>query len=91
MPAIHSVRNNVVHAVVFRSPGDDPLFHLRSKQRSYTRGQVFETEELTNYAAHAVLVLRCALGEMGPEGVPEPLPARPATPTFLKATIRSWS
>jgi hypothetical protein len=90
MPAIQLVRNNVAHAVIYRSLGDDPIFHLRSKERSFTRRQVFETEELTNYAAHAALVLRYALGEKGPEGAPSPLPERPRVPKFLQREIRSW-
>jgi hypothetical protein len=34
MPAIQLVRNNVVHAVVFKSLGNDPLFHLPRAGRS---------------------------------------------------------
>lgn len=89
MPALQSIRNNVAHAVVYKSLGDEPTFHSRSKQRSYSRKQIFETEELTNYAAHAALVLRYALGEKGPEGAPGPLPARPPIPKFLDG-IREW-
>lgn len=90
MPALQSIRNNVAHAVVYKDLGDDPTFHLHSKQRSYSRKQIFETEELTNYVAHAALVLRYALGEKAPEGAPGPLPVRPPIPEFLKNVIQSW-
>ncbi len=52
-----------------------------------TKAQVFETEELTNYAAHAALVLRHELGDKDPAGAPGPLPARPQIPVFLKKLI----
>ena len=59
---INYVRNSVVHSILVDDPEKGHLFHLRSKKRSIAKAHVFATEELTNYAAHTVLSLRCALG-----------------------------
>jgi hypothetical protein len=88
MKGLQAVRNNVIHAVLMYADGTDaPIFELRSRSRGYTKAQVFETEELTNYAAHAALVLRHELGDKDPAGAPGPLPARPQIPVFLKKLI----
>jgi hypothetical protein len=47
MKAIQAIRNTVIHAVIM---GDE--LELRSKERRYTKAQIFEIEELTNYAGH---------------------------------------
>ena len=44
----------------------DPIFESRSHSRGYTKAEVFETEELTNYTAHAAWVLRHELGDKDP-------------------------
>ena len=62
---IQGVRNNVIHAIMIDDPNDGLLFHLRSKKRSLTIEQVFQIEELTNYAAHCAMSLRYALGLKG--------------------------
>jgi hypothetical protein len=89
MPGIQYVRNNVVHAIVsIGEIGDDHVFELRSKTRSLTKKQIFSAEELTNYAARAVVSLRYALGPK--DGQPAelfPLPDRPEIPKFLQALI----
>jgi hypothetical protein len=79
MKGLQQVRNNVIHAVLFWNDSAQH-FHLRSKSRTYTKEQIFEAEELTNYAGHAVLHLRYALrkddydlGEI-PAPLPEPAP-----------------
>ena len=89
MRGIQSVRNNVIHALLMWSDGEQH-FHLRSKLRTYSKDQIFQTEELTNYAAHAVLNLRYALGKQdhGPDEVPPPLPERPEIPEFLRSLIQ---
>src|SRR5450759_2479560 len=83
MKGIQSVRNNVVHAVLFWTDSAQQ-FHLRSKLRTYSKDQIFQTEELTNYAAHAVLNLRYVLGKQDhdPDEIPPPLPERPEIPEF---------
>jgi hypothetical protein len=86
MKGIQMVRNNVIHAVIMDGKTDQ-LFESRSKQRSLTKTQIFETEELTNYAGHAALLLRNELGDKDPIGAPPPLPARPSIPQFLRSLI----
>jgi len=88
MKGIQYVRNNVVHAVVIPETDGEHTFHLRSKKRSLTKEQIFSTEELTNYAAHAALSLRYALGhkQLAP-GARYPLPDRPEIPKFLRELI----
>jgi hypothetical protein len=86
MKGIQAVRNNVVHAVVM-GPGK---FELRSKKkRSYSKDEIFSVEELTNYAALAVLILRHELGEIDPEYDPPSLPQRPQVPKFLQSLIHA--
>jgi hypothetical protein len=88
MPGIQYVRNNVAHAVVIMDPDEkDHRFHLRSKQRSLTKAQIFDTEEITNYAAHVAYSLRFALGVKDNPGARHALPDRPEIPEFLRASI----
>jgi hypothetical protein len=84
MTLLQPVRNNVIHAVIMYAEGGAPIFELRSHGRQLTKEQVFATEELTNYAAHAAWVLRHELGDKDPDRAPGPLPARPPIPSFLK-------
>jgi hypothetical protein len=58
MKGIQAVRNNVVHAVILKDGMSDQIFELRSKRRGFTKAEVFEIEEITNYAAHAALTPR---------------------------------
>lgn len=89
MRGIQPVRNNVVHSILLWTDGGYTGFHLRSKGRTLTKEQVFATEELTNYAAIAVLNFRYALGEKEhADEVPPPLPARPNIPDFLQTSIQ---
>jgi len=87
MPGIQFVRNSVAHAILIRGDDGDQVFHLRSKKRSLTKDEIFSSEELTNYAAHAALSLRYALGMKGHEGARHPLPEKPAIPEFLREMI----
>jgi hypothetical protein len=61
----------------------DHIFESRKTRRGFTRAQIFETEELTNYAAHAALVLRHELGDRDPANPPDPLPSRPEIPDWF--------
>jgi len=89
MKGLKVVRTNVVHAVIMpASDIADPTFELRSHSRRFTKAQVLETEELTNYAAHAACVLRHELGDIDPNSTPDPLPGRPAIPEFLQKFIQ---
>lgn len=83
MQGIRVVRNNVIHAVLIGG-----AFEQRSKKHRFTKDQIFETEELTNYAGILALTLRHELGEPDPAyHPPDPLPARPSVPEFLKPLI----
>jgi hypothetical protein len=53
-----------------------------------TKARIFQTEELTNYAAHAALVLRHSLDEKDSAGAPPPLPERPDIPELLRSSIQ---
>jgi hypothetical protein len=85
--AIQYVRNSVVHAILARQADGDHGFHLRSKNRTLSKAQIFASEELTNYLAHAALSFRYALGLKGDPGQRHPLPARPEIPEFLRAFV----
>jgi len=87
MKGIQAVRNNVIHAVIMDGQADQ-IFELRSKRRGFTKTEIFEAEELTNYAGHASLVLRYELGDKDPAGAPPPLPGRPPIPEFLQSLIQ---
>jgi hypothetical protein len=88
MTGIQFVRNNVIHAIIIDDMENGQQFHLRSKQRSLTKEQVFSTEEITNYAARAAISFRYALGMKTGFGGQHPLPDRPAIPEFLRSKIQ---
>jgi hypothetical protein len=83
MKGLRQVRNNVAHAVLMRDGTADQIFESRKTRRVFTKAQIFETEELTNYVAHAALVLRDELGDKDPAGAPGPLPPRPEIPGWF--------
>ena len=83
MKGLRQVRNNVAHAVLKDDGTAQQIFESRKTKRVFTKAQIFTTEELTNYAAHAALVLRDKLGEKDPAGAPGPLPARPQIPSWF--------
>ena len=60
-----------------------------SKKRTLSASEVFSSEEITNYAAHAALALRLAVGVKDEPGARHPLPERPARPEFLRELIPS--
>jgi hypothetical protein len=86
---IQYVRNNVIHSIVLETESDGHVFHLRSKNRSLTKAEVFSVEEVTNYAAHLVRAFRMALVEPnGPPPVLHSWPDRPEIPEFLRSVIQ---
>jgi hypothetical protein len=89
MKGIQYVRNSVAHAVVIKDTVEGHVFHLRSKDRTLTKAEIFSTEELTNYAAHAALSFRVALGFKDAEGSRHALPERPEIPPFLRTVIQA--
>jgi hypothetical protein len=74
MKGLRQVRNNVAHAVLMQNGTADQIFESRKTKRVFTKAQIFGTEEITNYAAHAVLVLRDELGDKDSANAPGPLP-----------------
>jgi hypothetical protein len=84
MGGLKQIRNTVVHAVMMDDARGDALLELRSKERSIAKAQVFDSEELTNYAAHAAIIMRHELGEKDPAFTPLPLPDRPSIPVSLR-------
>lgn len=78
MRQIQIVRNNIIHAIMIEDDKEGAVFHRRSAKRTMTKKQVFDTEELTNYAAHAAFSLLYAL-----RGKYHPLPDKPDVPDYL--------
>jgi len=86
--ALQPIRNLLTHTILLPdAAGKHSTFHLRSKGKSMTKEEVFQCEELTNYAAHAALLFRHELGDKDPAGAPGPLPARPSIPECLRGTF----
>jgi hypothetical protein len=85
MEGLKQIRNTVIHAVMLDDARGDAVMLLRSKGRSLAKAQVFDSEELTNYAALAALIIRHELGEKDPPFEPPPLPSRPTIPESLRA------
>lgn len=80
---VQTARNDLAHGIIDES--EDLLsFHRRSNQRTVTKEEAFSTEELINYAAHASLALRYALGLKDGPGDRHPLPEAPAVPVHLQ-------
>jgi hypothetical protein len=87
---IQSVRSTAVHAVVARNEaGLHADFELRSKQRKMSKAQIFASEELTNYAAHAALAFRVWLGGKIDPGPWHTLPSRPPVPGSLQTWFQA--
>jgi hypothetical protein len=83
MKGLRQVRNNVAHAVLKDDGAASQIFESRKAKRAFTKAQIFATEELTNYAAHAALVLRYSLSDKDRAGAPGPLPQRPQIPAWF--------
>lgn len=83
---IQYIRNNVIHAIVGGDGWDH--FHLRSKNRTLSKAEIFGSEEITNYTAHVVITLRYALGPKEGPWRPPALPDRPEIPEFLRSVIQ---
>jgi hypothetical protein len=91
MKAIQPVRNNLVHSILLWTlDGTQTFFHNRAKVKDLSKEEIFKTEDLTTYAAIAVLNLRFALGpkDHDPDEIPPPLPDRPDIPEFLRTKFQ---
>jgi len=88
MKGIQYVRNNVIHGNVIDDTKEGYIFHLRSKDRTLTKAEIFSIEELTNYAGHCALALRYGLGIANVRpGHVYTLPGRPEIPEFLRSVV----
>jgi hypothetical protein len=90
--AMQFLRNSILHGIVVDLGGDEePIIHLRSKDRTLTKAQLFSCEDLINYTAHVVIAFRLSLGEKDDDrGRSYALPDRPPIPDFLPAECRSF-
>jgi hypothetical protein len=88
LPGLQAVRNNGIHGVIINDVEDGPLFHLRSKDRTFTKNDLFSCEEFTNYCAHIALSIRSALFYPDDKDLPSILPERPAIPKVLAEFVQ---
>jgi hypothetical protein len=75
--AVQYVRNSTIHGVLLQGSAE---FHLRSKNRILKKEQIFESEELTNYACWLAFCL-----SMNLQGGRATSPGRPHIPDFLSS------
>jgi hypothetical protein len=89
--AMQFLRNNILHGIVVDNVGDEPFFHLRSKNRNISKAELFSCEDLINYAAHVTQAFRLSLGEKEDHREPTyALPDRPPIPEFLPKECRAF-
>jgi hypothetical protein len=89
LPGLQAIRNQGVHGVIIADTKDRPLFHLRSKDRSFTKADLFACEEFTNYCARIAYAIRSALWLPADTDRRPPLLERPALPKVLEPYIRN--
>jgi hypothetical protein len=80
MKGIQPIRNTIAHTILIGDTKDGTLFHLRSKDRTFTKEEVFECEEITNYAAQLAICFRYEVGFDRPQDSTPALPQRPSIP-----------
>lgn len=87
--AIRYIRNATLHGIVIALGQDEPYFHLRTKQTTLTKDDLFGCEDLINYTAHLSVAFRASLGDkdVDPEA-PSTLPGRPPIPAFLPENLQ---
>jgi len=78
------LRNLVAHCILIDDTEDGTLFHLRSKDRTFKKSDIFESEEFTNYCAMLAMVLRYALGISNIMDRRLPLPPKVKMPYALQ-------
>jgi hypothetical protein len=90
--AMQYLRNTVFHGtLVDLFSSDEPFWHLRSKDRTVTKSQLFGCEELVNYTCHITEAFRLSLGGKGDDREqPYTLPDRPLIPDFLPDECRAF-
>jgi hypothetical protein len=92
-PGLQAVRNSVAHGILVNDVAQGPLFHLRSKDRTLSKADIFACEDLTNYMAHLAICLRYAIGFKSGARLQPTLPDRPEIPECLRAYVQigNWS
>ena len=86
LPALQAVKNQVIHGVIIPDVTEGPIFHLRSKDRTFTKDDLFACEEFTNYCARVAYCLRMSL--FWGDGSQTTLPDRPHIPRALGPYIQ---
>ena len=89
LPGFSAIRTNGVHGVIINDLKDGPLFHLRSRDRTFTKTELFECEEFTNYCARVAYGIRFALFSPADADLPVTLPERPGIPKALEGYIQT--
>jgi hypothetical protein len=89
LSALQAVRNLGVHGVIIADTKDGPLFHLRSKDRTLTKADLFSCEEFTNYCARVAYGIRFALFSPIDTDLIVSLPERPEIPKALEPYIQN--
>jgi hypothetical protein len=84
--AMRFLRTSVLHGIfIDLDPRQEGYFHLRSKDQTVTKSQLFGCEDLINYTAHITQAFRLSLGEKDdPKALDYALPRRPQIPSFLR-------
>ncbi|MGO8866764.1 MAG: hypothetical protein ACLQME_09715 [Alphaproteobacteria bacterium] len=84
MEYTQTIRNTVIHGILMGGYGTEPIeFHLRSKERSIPKEDVWAAEEITDYAAIIAAHLNWSLADpdkIPPDLLHAPLPDRPSIP-----------
>ncbi len=88
LPALQIIRNSGVHGVIIDDTKEGPLFHLRSKDRTFTKDELFECEEFTNYCARVAYGIRYALFSPIDSDLRSTLLGRPEIPKVLAGYIQ---
>jgi hypothetical protein len=89
LPALQAVRNVGVHGVTIQDTKEGSLFHLRSKDRTFTKADLFACEEFTNYCARVAFAIRYALFHSADSNLAPSWPERPAIPKVLEGFVQN--
>lgn len=88
LPGLQAVRNGGIHGVIINDTKEGPLFHLRSKDRTFSKQELFGCDEFTNYCARVAYCVRSALFLPADADASLTLPERPAIPAVLAAYVQ---
>ena len=82
------VRNHVAHGVVAWDPDGRATTKLLYRERAVAIKDILAAEAITNFAAHAVLALRLAIGVSDDPEARHRLPPRPALPAIVRSYMK---